>query len=40
METFATVISVALFALIVWQVLGSIINIIGIVVGLFKKEGA
>ena len=38
MEVFATVISVALFALIVWQVLGAIINIVGIVVGLFRNQ--
>ncbi len=36
MEAFVTVVSVVLFLSIAWQVLGSIWNIINIVVGIFK----
>ncbi len=38
METVTLVASVALVALIAWQLLGSIINIVGIVVGLVKND--
>ena len=38
METVTLVVSVALVALIAWQLLGSIINIVGIVVGLVKND--
>ena len=36
MEILATAASVALVVLIAWQLLGSIFNIVGIIVGLFK----
>ncbi len=37
MEMVTTVASVAIFAVITWQLLGSVLNIVGIVVGLFKN---
>lgn len=37
METVATIASVVIFLLITWQLVGSILNIVGIVVGLFKN---
>ena len=36
MEVLALVASVVIFLLITWQLVGSILNIIGIVVGLFR----
>ena len=38
METIATAASAVIFALIAWQVIGAIWNIISIVLGIFKPE--
>lgn len=38
METFATILSVAFLLILVWQILGSVWNIIAIVLGLFKDQ--
>lgn len=36
MDTLALIASVVIFLLITWQLVGSVLNIIGIVVGLFR----
>ena len=36
MDTLALIASVAIFLLITWQLIGSVLNIVGIVVGLFR----
>lgn len=38
MDILATIASVGLLAMLVWQILGSVINIGAIVLGLFKDE--
>lgn len=38
MEIAATILAVVLLAILAWQILGSIWNIIAIFLGLFKKE--
>jgi hypothetical protein len=37
MTTFATILSVVLLLILVWQILGSVWNIVAIVLDLFKK---
>lgn len=38
MQTFATILSVVLLLILAWQILGSVWNIIAIVMGLFKDK--